>query len=139
MPIANLIPTARPWRAFLLIPPNARVRAARHIRSELLDTCASVSIQVDQRHCRQRGRAAMEACPSAVLLALLALPAVLLLRLVLPHGDDHVRDQHDVGHDGRRGAREGRVAWGGGKGGEVLVSQILGLGGVLFGRRCLVV
>lgn len=54
-------------------------------------------------------RQAGEYTPSAVLLALLTL-ILQLLRLVLPHGDDHVGDEHDVGHDGGRGAREGRVA-----------------------------
>lgn len=48
--------------------------------------------------------------PSAILLALLCLTILLLLRLVLPHSDDHVCDQHNVGHNGRRSTGKGGVA-----------------------------
>lgn len=119
MAFENLIGTLMPTDthcpssvAGFSFPHNSRVHAVRKIHDEgkeiYRDICrASNTVDKDGN---RAGQVARQAASSAVLLALFALPVV-LLRLVLPHRDDHVRDQHDVGHDGRRGAREGRVAW----------------------------
>lgn len=54
--------------------------------------------------------------PPSPRFGLLPLPHLLLLRqalaLIFPHRDDHVRDQDDVGHYRRHGAREGGGACG---------------------------